>query len=98
MAPANKRESFINQLTAQNVVQEEEGRFGEYKFSPSYDEATKNIFIRNGRMDTAHGLLNTITILEKINRLRSLVWIVLAINALSLFFIVAIFLKFQKLL
>lgn len=73
-------ESQCNQLIAHNSVHAE--RAGEGRLH--IDDAAREHFLFYGRQDSAHALLNTITMLRKMNELQSsvrhLTWLVLALT------------------
>jgi len=66
-------QSSDNFWTARNVVDQEEGQFDDPDKSPSA-ERLHQTFLRNGRQDSAHALLNTICLLEEANRTRRTLW------------------------
>lgn len=77
-----KLPSDINGLIARNVLHEELGYFPKSRIRQyRLDEATRDRLLVHGRQDAAHALLNSITILEEISRLKRLLWIALALIA-----------------
>lgn len=57
-------------IARETVFDEENGRMHE----PLSDE-TRDTLIRHGRQDAAHGLLNTITIINQLRSIRRLLWL-----------------------
>lgn len=77
-----KKPSELNALTARNVLHEELGYFdGPSGRNYQIDQDVRDRLIVHGRQDAAHALLNSITILEEISRLKRLLWIALALIA-----------------
>ncbi len=71
-------DSLVNQLVANSGAHAERSDEEETPSIPLFlsDEA-KNRLMLYGRQDTAHGLLNTITLLRKVNRLILLVQVLI---------------------
>lgn len=66
-----------NKAIARNVLHEELGYYGERK--PQYDleEGIRDTLIAHGRQDAAGALLNTISLLNEIKRLKRLCWLII---------------------
>jgi hypothetical protein len=71
-------DSLVNQFVAHSGAHDERSGEDETSCIPMFlsDEA-KNRLMFYGRQDTAHGLLNTITLLRKVNRLILLVQVLI---------------------
>jgi hypothetical protein len=77
-------DSLANQLAAHSGAHAERSGDEETSSIPMFlsDEA-KNRLLFYGRQDTAHGLLNTITLLRKVNRLLLLVQVLIVAVVVS---------------
>ena len=79
-----KDPASINGITARNVLHEELGYFGETPHNYGLDERTRDALLAHVRQDAAHALLNSITTLNELRRLKRLAWVTLGLVALSL--------------
>ncbi len=67
-------DSLVNQMVANSGAHAERSGEEETSCTPLFlSDEVKNRLMFYGRQDTAHGLLNTITLLRKVNRLILLV-------------------------
>ncbi len=61
----------INYVTAQNILHEETGRYGEHEIEYQFSRKTKDTLLAHGRQDAAHALWNTKSLLDLNNKISS---------------------------
>jgi len=60
----------VNRTIAENVLNQELGRFADRHSPYHLDQETRDLLLAHTRQDAAHALLNTISMMEEIHRLK----------------------------
>ena len=76
------RDSNINELVAKDVLDQELGYDGAERAVYDLDQKTRDVLLAHGRKDAAHALLNTVTLLGRVQTLTRLVRALIVIVAI----------------
>jgi hypothetical protein len=64
------KEAFINRVTAKEILQEELGQRSVPQPEYGLDQTTRDRLLAHARQDAAHALLNSITLMKEVRKLR----------------------------